>query len=310
MDQLTQSLLLAFANNFTFYLKSHNYHWVVMGENFPQYHAFLETIYTDAQESIDDYAEQLRRLGAFPRGDYTSIVSETELTDKPEDLTDPQIMFANLLADLEILVARLQDTFDLATSQREYGLQNFLADRIDQHRKQQWQLSATLTDMPEAGDMTAPMAAPGATRTPFNLASCPLPLQDAELNLANHLTTIADHGLGPADPRKPETVFWMAKADLWGVPRAQARTQLCSNCSHYISTTPMMECITRGPGGQILASNLPITPKWADIPGSPSGFCDLYDITCTATRTCDSWLAGGPIDDARAAELGLDPLIH
>ena len=302
MDKLVQSLLLAFANNFTFYLKSHNYHWTVMGENFPQYHAFLEGIYTDAQESIDDYAEQLRRLGAFPKGDYTSIVNETELTDKPDELVDPQIMFENLLADLDILVTRLQDTFDLATAEREYGLQNFLADRIDSHRKQQWQLTDTVTDIQEAGDVTAP------TQLPFDLASCPLPLQDAELNVANHLTTIKDHGLGPADPRQPENVFWMAKAELWGVTDAQARTQLCSNCSHYINTTPMMECITNGPGGQILASNLPLTPKWADIPGSPSGFCNLYDITCTATRTCDDWLAGGPIDDAKAAELGIDPL--
>jgi starvation-inducible DNA-binding protein len=302
MDQLTQSLLLAFANNFTFYLKSHNYHWVVMGENFPQYHAFLETIYTDAQENIDTYAEQLRRLGAFPRGDYTSIVSETELTDKPEDLTDPQIMFQNLLADLDILITRLQDTFDMATTQREYGLQNFLADRIDQHRKEQWMLTATLA--PEAVSTVT------TDTTNFNLASCPLPLQDAELNVANHLTTIAEHGLGPADPRKPETVFWAAKADLWGVPEAQARTQLCSNCDHYINTTPMMACIKNGPGGEILASNLPLTPKWADIPGSPSGFCNLYDITCTATRTCDSWEAGGPIDDARAAAMGMDPLTY
>jgi starvation-inducible DNA-binding protein len=299
MDQLTQSLLLAFANNFTFYLKSHNYHWVVMGENFPQYHTFLEGIYTDAQESIDDYAEQLRRLGAFPRGDYTSIVSETELTDKPEDITDPQIMFQNLLDDLAILIPRLQDTFDMATGQREYGLQNFLADRIDQHRKQQWMLTATLA--PEA-DVTV------TDSGNFNLAACPMPLQSAELNLANHLTTIADHGLGPADPRKPETVFWLKKADLWSVSEAQARTQLCGNCSHYINTQAMLDCIHNGPGGQILASNLPITPKWADIPGSPSGFCNLYDITCTATRTCNSWSSGGPIDDAQASELGMDPL--
>jgi starvation-inducible DNA-binding protein len=306
MNELTQSLLLAFANNFTFYLKSHNYHWVVMGENFPQYHTFLEGIYTDAQESIDDYAEQLRRLGAFPRGDYTSIVSETELTDKPEDLVDPEIMFQNLLDDLTILVTRLQDTYDLASDQREYGLQNFLADRIDTHRKQQWQLTATLAVLPEAD-----VAATDVTDLEgFDLTACPLSLQDAKLNLANHLTTIEDYALGPADPRKPENVFWMAKADLWGVSDAQARTQLCGNCSHYISTTPMMECITNSPGGNILASNLPVTPKWADIPGSPSGFCDLYDITCTATRTCDSWASGGPIDDARAAELGLDPLAY
>ena len=150
MDKLTQSLLLAFANNFTFYLKSHNYHWTVMGEDFPQYHTFLEGIYTDAQENIDAYAEQLRRIGAFPKGNYSNIVKETELADPSDDIIDPELMFQNLLDDLDILVTRLQDTFDLATSAREYGLQNFLADRIDQHRKQQWQLNSTLTCLPEA----------------------------------------------------------------------------------------------------------------------------------------------------------------
>jgi starvation-inducible DNA-binding protein len=153
MNELTQSMLLAFANNFTFYLKSHNYHWTVMGENFPQYHEFLEGIYTDAQESIDLYAEQLRRLGAFPRGNYSSIVKETELSDPDDTIIDPEAMFANLLADLDVIVLRLQDTFDMATTQREYGLQNFLADRIDQHRKQQWMLTATLTSLPESEEV-------------------------------------------------------------------------------------------------------------------------------------------------------------
>jgi starvation-inducible DNA-binding protein len=293
------SLLKAFANNFTFYLKSHNYHWVVLGPNFPQYHEFLENIYTDAQNSIDTYAEQLRRLGAFPRGDYTSIISETELSDRPEDVTDPQIMFANLLSDLTTIITRLQDTFDLAQTSREYGLQNFLADRIDQHRKQQWMLTATLTTT---------LAQVQPQQIQFDLTACPIALQDAKINLANHLTTISDYGLGPADPRKPETVFWMNKADIWGVAIDQARTQVCGNCSHYIATEPVLACIKNGPGGQILASELPITPKWADIPGSPSGFCNLYDITCTASRTCDSWASGGPIDDARAQALGIDPL--
>jgi starvation-inducible DNA-binding protein len=298
MNPLIQAMLAAFANNFTYYLKSHNFHWIVMGPNFPQYHEFLQNIYEDAQGSIDDYAEQLRRLGAFPQGDYRDIVGNSMLMDPPADSTDPMVMFQALLADSEVIVAHLQDTFDLATPAREYGLQNFLADRIDAHRKQQWMINAILSTAAPAIETTAT----------FNLASCPLALQDAELNIANHLTTIAEHGLGPADPRKPETVFWMRKADIWGVSEQQARTQLCSNCSHYISTTPMMDCITNSPGGQIKASALPMDPKWADIPGSPSGFCNLYDITCTATRTCDSWEAGGPIDDAKAQQLGMDPL--
>ena len=144
MNPLIESMLTAFANNFTFYLKSHNFHWTVMGPGFPQYHKLLEEIYNDAQESIDDYAEQLRRLGAFPQGDYRDIVNNSQLVDPPETVTDPTQMFTNLLSDLDIIVLTLQDNFDLATTGREYGLQNFLADRIDAHRKQQWMLNAIM----------------------------------------------------------------------------------------------------------------------------------------------------------------------
>ena len=144
MNELVQALLAGFANNFTFYLKSHNYHWTVMGPNFPQYHELLEEIYSDAQENIDNYAEQIRRLGYFPQGDYRDIVNYSQLSDPPETITDPQVMWDNLLVDLGIIILHLQNIYDLANEGREYGLQNFLAERIDQHRKTQWKLNAIL----------------------------------------------------------------------------------------------------------------------------------------------------------------------
>jgi starvation-inducible DNA-binding protein len=147
MNKLISSLLMAFANNFAFYLKSHQFHWAVMGENFPQYHELLEDIYTDAQEAIDDYAEELRRLGVFPKGDLKDIIADSQIADTPTDamITDPQEMFLVLLGNLTTVITTLQDTFDEATSVREYGLQNFLADRISAHRKTQWKLTATVT---------------------------------------------------------------------------------------------------------------------------------------------------------------------
>jgi len=147
MNQLITSLLMAFANNFAFYLKSHQFHWAVMGDDFPQYHKMLEKIYSDAQEAIDAYAEELRRLGVFPKGDLQDIIADSEITDAPVTATihDPQEQFLILLADLATIINRLQDTFDSATSVREYGLQNFLADRISAHRQTQWMLTATVT---------------------------------------------------------------------------------------------------------------------------------------------------------------------
>jgi starvation-inducible DNA-binding protein len=144
MDQLVQQLLQAFANNFTFYLKSHNYHWSVSGPDFVQYHKFLEEIYDDAQDNIDTYAEKIRQIGAYPEGDYRDIMNNTQLMDPVDTVKDPMIIFANLMDDIDVIVAQLQTTYDTAGEYSEYGIQNFLADRIDAHRQQAWMIQNIL----------------------------------------------------------------------------------------------------------------------------------------------------------------------
>lgn len=144
MDKLIQMMLTAFANNFTFYLKAHNFHWNVAGPDFPEHHSFLNDVYDAAQDQIDEYAEQLRRIGAFPQGDFRNIVNNATLADPADTNGDVMAMYQQLLDDSEAIVGGLQDTYDEAGVQREYGLQNFLADEIDRHRKLQWMLKSTL----------------------------------------------------------------------------------------------------------------------------------------------------------------------
>lgn len=75
----------------------------------------------------------------------------------------------------------------------------------------------------------------------------------------------------------------------WQVREGVARTQLCMNCEYYDNSSESLACIATQPGGQLKASDLPITPKWADIDGMPSAVCTRWGITCSAIRTCDDW---------------------
>lgn len=118
---------------------------------------------------------------------------------------------------------------------------------------------------------------------------CPVATVYKEINLANHLQCIKFANLGPADPRQPSTLFWGDKMDKWGVPEGLARSRLCMNCEHYEDTTENQVCITTGEGATLKASELPITPKWADIIGMPAAVCSRWSITCSALRTCDDW---------------------
>lgn len=118
---------------------------------------------------------------------------------------------------------------------------------------------------------------------------CPVATVYKDMNLANHLATIQYANLGPADPRERNDEYWDAKAELWGVPQGTARTRLCMNCSHYKNDPETMECIIVGPGAQLKPSEIPITPRWADIEGMPGAVCTRWGITCSALRTCDDW---------------------
>ena len=127
--------------------------------------------------------------------------------------------------------------------------------------------------------------------------SCPLPLQNNKLNIKNHLKTIKEHGLGPADPRQPNNEFWQDKAKKWGVTEGDARGRLCANCEHYLQTSDILECIDEGQAKDFKASM--VDKSFADLESKPTAYCMLYDITCSPVRTCDSQEMGGPIDDVK-----------
>lgn len=147
-EKLIEMMRVAFATNFTWYLESHNAHWNVVGPDFPEYHEFLNKVYDDAQDAIDDYAEKIRQLHAFAQGTYFDIIKESILSDPTPGAQDPKQIFDQLDKDNEILIKHLQDTFDQATKVREYGLQNFLADRIDSHKQFGWMIRSILNKQP------------------------------------------------------------------------------------------------------------------------------------------------------------------
>lgn len=124
---------------------------------------------------------------------------------------------------------------------------------------------------------------------------CPLALRSTEENIRNHIKTIKEHGLGPADPRKSNAAFWQDKAKKWGVTEGDARGRLCANCEHYIQTPSIQKCIEETPAKNFKTSMVPNKPSLADIESKPVAICALYDITCSPTRTCDSQELGGPI---------------
>ena len=142
MEELQKAAKIAFASEFSFYLKAHNFHWNVTGPNFPQYHALFDTIYTEVYGSIDDFAENIRKLHAFVPGSYTRFSVLSQIDDEVQVLA-PEAMIQELLTDSENMVLILKKVYDLCEANGKHGFSNFLAERMDAHDKHSWQLRAT-----------------------------------------------------------------------------------------------------------------------------------------------------------------------
>ena len=126
------------------YAQSHGYHWNIEGRTFKQDHAFLLEIYEDVFDSIDAYAENLRKIGAKAPFGLEQLQQNSALrVNDSLDLTAEQ-MFAELIKTNLQIIDKLKDAFDVATNDRENGIANFLADRQDKHAFWQWQLTSTL----------------------------------------------------------------------------------------------------------------------------------------------------------------------
>jgi len=139
METLINLLKKVLADTFTFYLKSHNFHWNVEGSNFPQYHEFYGNVYEDLHGAVDVIAEQIRALDAYAPGTMAEFLDMTEIEEQPERL-DGVAMANELAGDNDKVIKTLELCDKLANQFEQIGLSNFLQDRIDKHKKLGWML--------------------------------------------------------------------------------------------------------------------------------------------------------------------------
>jgi starvation-inducible DNA-binding protein len=143
MDKLQNALKIAFASEFSFFIKAQNFHWNVTGPLFPQLHDLFGNIYEEVYGNIDPFAENIRKVGSFVPASYAKFSMLTQIDDEL-DILDDSGMLQELLLDSEKMVKLLKACFDLSTQLGEEGLADFLAGRMDAHRKHSWMLRATL----------------------------------------------------------------------------------------------------------------------------------------------------------------------
>lgn len=142
MDELKNAAKVAFASTFSFYLKAQNFHWNVEGIHFKQFHDLFGGIYEEVYGSVDTFAEQIRSMGSYAPGSFQKFSMLSQVDDE-NDILPPSAMVQELIEDNEKMIKILKLTFQMSEKAGEYGFSDFVAGRIDAHRKHGWMLRAT-----------------------------------------------------------------------------------------------------------------------------------------------------------------------
>jgi hypothetical protein len=131
---------------------------------------------------------------------------------------------------------------------------------------------------------------------------CPKATQDIATNLSNRGKAIKTAMYGPLNPSEPNTEYWGKLAKEWDVDNTSAKKQLCGNCSLFIQTPSMKDCINKGVTGGDRQD------EWEAIDSAGElGYCEAFDFKCASKRTCRAWVAGGPIVKEKSAKPLRDP---
>lgn len=138
MDELKTAIKVLLANTTVMYYKAHQFHWNIEGIEFTQFHEFFGDLYTDVYNSVDPIGELLRKLDDYAPVSLDELFKYKTLqeeTIRVELLSD---ILASLIKANEEVLASLNKVFTIANADKQQGICNFIADRIDTHQKHAW----------------------------------------------------------------------------------------------------------------------------------------------------------------------------
>lgn len=112
---LTDVLNKQIANWSVLYIKLHNYHWYVKGQQFFTLHTKFEEFYSEAALHIDELAERLLALGGKPVATMTGCLQAASVKEADGNETADQ-MVQSTVDDFNQIIGELKQGMELAES--------------------------------------------------------------------------------------------------------------------------------------------------------------------------------------------------
>ncbi|UQZ84803.1 General stress protein 20U [Paenibacillus konkukensis] len=131
------------ANFGVLYIKLHNYHWYVKGQQFFTLHVKFEELYDEATLHLDAIAERLLTLGGSPVATMQQMVQEASIKEavgreKAEE------MVRHLIEDFNTINKELQEGMEAAEQSGDESTSDMLLGIKSSLEKHTWMLKSFL----------------------------------------------------------------------------------------------------------------------------------------------------------------------
>jgi starvation-inducible DNA-binding protein len=139
---ISTDLLKSFlGDTYALMIKTHFFHWNVMGPEFPALHSMFEKQYTDLFEAADVVAERVRALGDHPPGGTKTFAQMTSIDDPVLGL-DANGILDVLIQDHKNMAERAKKGIKVANQANDDVTVDLLIGRVREHEKQIWLMSS------------------------------------------------------------------------------------------------------------------------------------------------------------------------
>jgi starvation-inducible DNA-binding protein len=144
-QKVGEALSKVMADTFTLYLKTHNFHWNVVGPMFHTLHVMFEEQYNELWLAGDAIAERIRAIGCNAPGSYREFSKLTYLRE-PDAVLSATEMIAELLRDHETCARTARWALSVARTAVDAPTEDLLTQRLIVHERAAWMLRSLLAE--------------------------------------------------------------------------------------------------------------------------------------------------------------------
>ncbi|OFY84745.1 MAG: DNA starvation/stationary phase protection protein [Bacteroidetes bacterium RIFCSPLOWO2_12_FULL_35_15] len=139
LERIIALLSTGLSNEMILYVKTRKAHWNVAGESFMELHKLFENHYKQLEESIDEIAERIGKLGGKTIGTMYEYSKLATLKESPGKYASSKDMIKELLKDHETIIIQFRkDVEECSAKHKDDGTADFITGLMEQHETISW----------------------------------------------------------------------------------------------------------------------------------------------------------------------------